>query len=272
MCLDRSSAIGLFDSGVGGLTVAHAIQNTLPLERMIYFGDTFHLPYGDKSVESVRYYSERIASFLLSEQCKVILIACNTASANAYHLVRDFVGDKALVMNVIDPVVHHVVENHKHDVVGVIGTKGTIQSNSYAERIRSLSPQTPVRSLATPLLVPMIEEGFLNDEISDAILKAYLDRVSLADIHTLILGCTHYPIVREQIAAYYKGRVRVLDTASIVANHLKQQLQSNNLLAQKNDAATAHRFFVSDYTENFRHIAEFFFHQQVDLQLLNLWK
>ncbi len=273
MRIDKSDPIGLFDSGLGGLTVAHAIQKVLPFEKMVYFGDTFHLPYGDKSQESIRYYSEKITEFLLQKKCKVILIACNTASANAYKEVCEFVEGKAVVMNVIDPVVSYIVSHQDQSPVGVIGTKGTVMSNSYAEKIHARSPETIVRSLATPLFVPMIEEGFVNDSISDAIIEAYLSREQLDGIRTLILGCTHYPIIRNQITDYYRGEVDVLDTASIVAIELQKVLQMQGLLSdEKESQSFDYQFLVSDYTDNFRRIAEFFFKQKLNLQLSNFWK
>lgn len=153
-----SQPIGLFDSGVGGLTVAHAIKSLLPGERLVYFGDTFHLPYGDKSNESVKYYSERITDFLLQYNCKVILIACNTASAIALQEVKKKAGKSALVLNVIDPVVDFVNSHFTAGKIGVIGTKGTINSGTYKKKINEKNSQLEITSVPTPLLVPMIEE------------------------------------------------------------------------------------------------------------------
>ena len=161
MKLSADQPIGVFDSGVGGLTVAHAIKSILPEEKIIYFGDTFHLPYGDKSSQSVRYYSRKIADFLLGKSCKTVLIACNTASASAYQEVTQHVDGRAIVLNVIDPVVNRIFDKGKNGRVGVIGTKGTINSGTYKDKITRLASSTEVISKATPLLVPMIEEGFV---------------------------------------------------------------------------------------------------------------
>lgn len=261
--------IGLFDSGVGGLTVAHAISSILPNEQLLYYGDTAHLPYGDKSKETIVGYSIGIADFLLEKGCKVILIACNSASANAYREVKEHVGERAVVLNVVDPVVDHVaaVPDAKH--VGVIGTKATIQSKSYQDALLEKDPTRTVSSLATPLFVPMIEEGFVFDDISNAIIRSYLSRSELNDIDTLILGCTHYPIIRNQISRYYNFEVNVVDSARIVAEFLQQYLQSHDLLASKKAGPNA--YFVSDHTPSFETIANMFFNEKINLEKQSIW-
>lgn len=262
--------VGIFDSGVGGLTVANAIQSVLPNEDIIYFGDTFHLPYGDKSSDSVKYYSTRITELLLQKQCKVILIACNTASSNAYEAVKHYAGEQAIVMNVIDPVVEYVGNRPHINNVGVIGTKGTINSGAYEEKLKNIRPQLNVSSMATPLLVPMIEEGFIYDDISNAIIRNYLAKPALKDIEALILGCTHYPIIKHQISKYYDFSVKIIDSAQIVASHLQQHLQDQKLMNVQKEAT--HHFFVSDYTDYFKAIAKMFFEQDIALEKLNFWK
>ena len=268
--LNAKQAIGIFDSGVGGLTVASAVKNLLPQEKMIYFGDTAHLPYGDKSTESIKYYSEKITEFLLEKECKVILIACNTASAQAFEAVQQVAGDKVKVFNVIDPVVDLITASRKYHKIGVIGTKGTINSGTYARKILERKPEARVISLATPLLAPMIEEGFIYDDISNAIIRSYLSNEQLAGINSLILGCTHYPIIKNQIRKYYNFNVKVIDSGQIVAMQLKQYLHQNNLL---NDLENLqHQFFVSDYTEMFEKISEMFFEDEVHLETVDLWR
>ena len=182
-----SNPIGIFDSGIGGLTVANSIQKVLPNESMIYFGDTAHLPYGDKSPDSIKYYGIRIAQFLLDKDCKMIVIACNTASALAYEAVKDFVNGRVPVINVIDPVVEYIVNNKNSKRVGVIGTKGTIKSDIYPKRIKAKNKLIEVSSLATPLLAPMIEEGFFNNRISRSIIAAYLSSRKLTKIDSRYL-------------------------------------------------------------------------------------
>jgi len=268
--VNSNQPVGIFDSGVGGLTVAHAIQSLLPREKMIYFGDTFHLPYGDKSSDSVKYYSRRIADFLLGKECKTILIACNTASANAYEEVVQHVGKSAIVLNVVDPVVRAVTDQHVSGEVGVIGTKGTINSGTYEYKIKYLNNSLEARSKATPLLVPMIEEGFFNDDISNAIIRAYLSDKRFNDIHTLILGCTHYPIIKKQIENFFESNVEVVDSGNPVARSLHMLLEEKDLLNQEQH--DMHEFYVSDYTPYFEKISKMFFGEEIHLELLNFWK
>ncbi|MCU0378547.1 MAG: glutamate racemase [Bacteroidales bacterium] len=260
--------IGVFDSGVGGLTVAHAIRQALPGERLIYFGDTAHLPYGDKSEEAIRSYSRRITEFLLGYDAKLVLVACNSASASAYESLLEEFGDKTLIMDVINPVVEYIASHH-YGKLGVIGTKRTISSGTYEKKIRDTSASTTVHSLATPLLVPMIEEGFIFDDISNAIIRTYLSDNSLKDIDALILGCTHYPIIRNQISKFFNFNVEVIDSARIVAQRLKVMLEQNDLLS--NGRPGEDLFFVSDYTEYFEKIARMFFEGNINLRKADIW-
>jgi len=270
MNLSADQPIGVFDSGVGGLTVAHAIKSLLPKEKIIYFGDTFHLPYGDKSRESVRYYSSKISDFLLEKSCKTVLIACNTASASAFEEVTQHVGDRAIVLNVIDPVVKDLCAKYRNGRVGVIGTKGTINSGTYEDKIIKGAPYTEVVSKATPLLVPMIEEGFIDDGISTSIIHAYLSDERFKGIHTLILGCTHYPIIRKQIEEFFNHEVDVIDSGHLVAAELKRILKERGLLNPDNGSDN-HEFFVSDFTEFFEKISRMFFEEEVRLEKLDFW-
>jgi glutamate racemase len=261
--------IGVFDSGVGGLTVANAIRQMLPNERLIYFGDTAHLPYGDKSRETIMAYSARITQFLLEQQCKVIVVACNTASANAYDTIVAESAGKARVVDVINPVVEYVTSRSKYKRVGVIGTKGTINSGTYVGKIIARNPHIKVSSLATPMLVPMIEEGFIFDDISNAIIRSYLSKPDLAQIDSLILGCTHYPIIKNQINKFFNFNVDVIDSSRIVATHLRKILTENNQL--NNDQNPKHRFLVSDFTDYFQVISKLFFEEEIPLEKVNLW-
>ena len=261
--------VGIFDSGVGGLTVASAIKQLLPDESLIYFGDTAHLPYGDKSKETITYYSEKIAEYLLEQNCKIIVIACNTASANAYESVVKLVGQRAIVLNVIDPAVKYVTSLQDISSVGIIGTKGTINSGTYDSKIKNISSDLNVVSMATPLLVPMIEEGFIFDDISNAIIRSYLSKKELNNIDTLILGCTHYPIIKNQISKFYNFKVDVIDSSKIVALNLRKVLLENNLLNK--EGRPAYSFYVSDYTDFFKTISKLFFEEEINLQKLNFW-
>lgn len=263
--------IGIFDSGVGGLTVAHALRQVMPEEKLIYFGDTFHLPYGDKSPESVKFYSTRIAEYLLEQDCKLVLIACNTASALAWDEVCKVVEGKALAINVIDPVIEEVAQHPSAQKIGIIGTKGTINSGTYKIKLIQKNSRLEVKSLATPMFVPMIEEGFIFDDISNAIIRTYLSREELQGIDTMILGCTHYPIIKNQIAKYYNFRVNVIDSAMIVAAYVKQTLKAHNL--QNLDTRTGDNIFlVSDYTDFFGVVSRMFFGEEIKLKKVDLWQ
>lgn len=261
--------IGVFDSGVGGLTVANAIRQVLPGEKLIYFGDTAHLPYGDKSRETIISYSTRITRYLLDQGCKVIVVACNTASANAYeHIVEEAEG-RALVVDVINPVVDYIALHAAYKRIGVIGTKGTINSGTYVSKIIGKNPHLTVSSLATPMLVPMIEEGFIFDDISNAIIRSYLSKSELSQIDALILGCTHYPIIKNQISKYFNFEVDVIDSSRIVANHLRDILIRNGQLSSQ--SKPRHRFLVSDFTDYFQVISKLFFEEKIALEKVNLW-
>lgn len=269
MKINSSSPIGIFDSGIGGLTVASAIRQVLPNESMVYFGDTAHLPYGDKSEAAVQAYSIKIADILLKKGCKVIVIACNSASSAAYELLKEYVGSRSFILNVIDPMVEHVVNQYADQKVGLIGTKRTVNSNVYQKKISEYLPEKHLYTLATPLLVPMIEEGFFNNKISEEIIDKYLHDPVLEDIEALILGCTHYPLIKTQIDQFYKGQVSILDSSLITAEHVKATLQSKDLLHP--DTAHTDEFIVSDYTSSFEESTKIFFDRHVDLQHYPLW-
>jgi glutamate racemase len=270
MDLNRKQPIGVFDSGLGGLTVAKAISLALPSEQLVYFGDTAHLPYGDKSKETIIQYSKRIADFLIQKGCKVIVIACNSASANAFNEVVESVQNRALVLNVIDPVVDYISQTD-YRKIGVIGTKSTIDSNTYVEKIILKKKGAQVYSMATPLLVPMIEEGFIFDDISNAIIRNYLSRQEITDIDSLILGCTHYPIIKNQINKFYNFTIDIVDSGKIVANSLRMLLLEKEILNDTPDPGQ-NKFFVSDLTRYFKQIARMFFEEEINLERLDFWK
>lgn len=264
----KEQPIGIFDSGVGGLTVAHAIKQLLPGESLIYFGDTAHLPYGDKSAESIKFYSRKITEFLLEHDSKVVLIACNSASASAYDSLKKEFNEKTIILDVIDPVVDYL-KTRDFKKIGVIGTKRTISSGTYDKKLKEKSPATTVVSLATPLLVPMIEEGFIFDDISNAIIRSYLSNDLLAGIQALVLGCTHYPIIKNQISKIFNFNVEVVDSAKQVSTNLRNILEQKNLL---NDSGIVKdQFFISDYTPYFEKIAKMFFEGEINLKKADIW-
>ncbi|OON68607.1 glutamate racemase [Hymenobacter sp. CRA2] len=264
--------IGVFDSGIGGLTVARAVNQLLPQERLVYFGDTAHLPYGDKSTAAIQAYSVKICDLLLRQHCKVILIACNSASAAAYELVREYVGSKARVLNVIDPIVQYVGQHYGGREVGLIGTKQTVGSNVYRKKLDSLDRDIRLHALATPLLAPMIEEGFVRGAVSQSVINTYLSDPGLEGIEALVLACTHYPLIREQIAEYYQGQVDVLDPSDIVAQALEQLLAQHGLATADTARAPQHHFYVSDFTPSFEESTRLFFGQEVSLEHYPLWE
>jgi len=260
--------IGIFDSGIGGLTVANAIHKHLPKENLIYFGDTAHLPYGDKSADAIRYYSIKISKFLLDQGCKMIVIACNSASSASYEILLDFFKDKALFVNVVDPLVDHVITN-KYKKVGVIATKATINSNVYKSKIESKDQSITVAQLATPLLVPMIEEGFHHEDISDSIIAKYLSDNRFKNIEALLLACTHYPLIKKQISNFFEHKIDVLDSTDVVLLKVKELLEKRNLY---NTGKTKDPvFYVSDYTKSFEETTNVFYTQKVELIEKSIW-
>lgn len=269
----KKQPIGIFDSGIGGLTVARAIAKLMPNESFIYFGDTAHLPYGDKSAESIKHYSRKIASFLLSHNCKMVVIACNTASATGYQALLPMFADKSLLINVIDPVASHVSQNVKQGKVGIIATKRTVSTRAYSKKIKKTAPTLATAELATPLLAPMIEEGYFNNNISQTIINSYLEKKPLAGIDALVLGCTHYPLIQAQIEKYYqkqKKQVPIIDSASVVAQQVKKVLDDKKLLNPEGPAE--YKFFVSDYTTAFESTARIFFEEKIKLEYYPLWQ
>lgn len=263
-----SQPIGIFDSGIGGLTVASAIVKFLPKENIIYFGDTAHMPYGDKSTAAIQAYAVKIAHMLLQQKCKLILIACNSASATAYELVREYVASQSIVMNVIDPVIRFLKENYASKHIGLIGTRQTVNSHIYKKKIDDLNLGISLSSSATNLLASAIEE-FGNHYIIDSLLKVYLTHPDLQNIDALLLACTHYPVVKERILQHYKKPIDLIDSSEIVAQAVRAQLEKNNLL-NTNGISSKH-FYVSDYTEAFATNAKLFFDEDIIIEHYPLW-
>lgn len=262
--------IGIFDSGIGGLTVASAIQQKLPNEKIVYFGDTAHLPYGEKSATSIRSFAHSISNFLVQKNCKALVIACNSASAVAAAIVKKSVPKGMPVINVIDPTAQYVADKYDAGKIGVIATKATVNSRIYAKRIERINEKLKVTMLATPLLVAMIEEGFFNNNISQAIINSYLEKSNLQDIEALILGCTHFPLVKSEIMKYYGNGTEVVDSSILVAEKLHQVLKTKGLLEEKKKKGH-HHFYVSDYTQSFTESTAIFFGEKVKLEKKNLW-
>lgn len=261
--------IGIFDSGIGGLTVAQSIVTHLPKENIIYFGDTAHLPYGDKTANVIQGYSLKIADMLLQQQCKLILIACYSATSAAYDKVKEYVGENAIVMNVIDPMIQHIQENHAHKRLGLIGTRQTVNSNVYKNKIDTLNHGIQLTSLATNLLAAAIEE-FGNSDVLDGLLKEYLSHPTLNNLDALILACTHYPVVKDKIAQHFNHQIEIIDPSDIVAKAVKKRLENANLL-NSNGVGNKH-FYISDYTESFAAGTKIFFDEKIHVEHYPLWE
>lgn len=265
--MSDSRPLGVFDSGIGGLTVAKEIKNILPHESIIYYGDSKHLPYGNKSPELIKQYAENITQFLIDQGCKAIVIACNTASSNALDEIMAVAEPYQIpVLDVITPVAEKAAYGF-HQKMGVIATKATVDSGIYKKSIRQFNRHIKVQELATPLLVPVIEEGLVHSEISKAVIKNYLSHKKLKDIDSIILGCTHYPLIQKEIADYYEGKVEVINSPMIVAYALKNILLKEEI---ESESDPNYSFYVSDITPSFQKLSKKFFGKEVELDLKRL--
>ncbi len=253
--LQKSAPIGVFDSGVGGLTVAREIMRQIPNEKIIYFGDTARVPYGSKSKETVTRFSRQIVHFLQSHQVKTIVVACNTASAYALEeLERE---TDIPIIGVLKPGAKTAAEVTKNGRIGVIATEATISSQMYTQYIKDLNKQVTIYGKACPLFVPLVEEGLWEDPVTDEIAKRYLTELIDIDIDTLILGCTHYPLIRSTLGRIMGEKVTLVNPAYETARELKELLLSKGLL---NDEApklgeNQYQFYVSDVADKFKTFA-----------------
>ena len=249
--LHKNAPIGVFDSGVGGLTVVREIMRQIPNEKIIYFGDTARVPYGSKSQETVTRYSGQIVRFLRTFQVKTIVVACNTASAYALDtLERDI---DIPIIGVVKPGAKAAAEVTRNGRIGVIATEATIGSQIYAEYIKELNRDVTIYGKACPLFVPLVEEGLLQDPVTDEIARRYLAELIDIDIDTLILGCTHYPLIRSTLARIVGDSVTLVNPAYETALELKEMLTSLNLLNDETPelGSNQYRFYVSDKAEKF---------------------
>lgn len=258
-------AIGIFDSGIGGLTIARGIAEALPNESIIYFGDTAHLPYGEKSATAIQSYSSAIVEFLIQKGCKLIVIACNSASAAASKLLVERFSDVIPIINVIDPLVEKV-QAEDYSKIGIIATKATVHSGVYVQRLLAAKPNLAVVSLATGLLAQMIEENYIQNTVRKALIHNYLSYPDFDDIEALLLACTHYPLIRSEIEEYWKGSIQVLDAIDTVAETVSRSLKQLNLEAPQEQVAK-HQFFVSDYTPTFEQTAQLFYGTEILLKV-----
>ncbi len=250
---EKSMPIGVFDSGVGGLTVVREIARNLPNEELIYFGDTARVPYGNKSRETVLRYSRQITRFLLKQNVKAIVVACNTASALALSELEQEC--EVPIIGVVRPGANAAVKATKNKRIGVIATDSTINSCLYQEYIKTADPEIEVFGKACPLFVPLVEEGWTKDEITLEIAKRYLKDLREQDIDTLIMGCTHYPLLRPLLREYLGEKITLVNPAYETAGTLKSLLCELGL-ENGDESPKQYRMYVSDSAESFRKFAE----------------
>ena len=249
--MNSSAPIGVFDSGVGGLTVVREIMRQIPNEQIIYFGDTARVPYGSKSGKTVTRYSEQIVRLLRQQDVKAIVVACNTASAYALDEIEKEIDIP--VIGVIRPGAKTAMDVTRNGRIGVIGTEATIGSGIYARYIKEQNTEMEVLGKACPLLVPLVEEGLLNDPVTDEIALRYLSSLIDSGIDTLILGCTHYPLIRATIGKVMGGHVTLVNPAYETARELRELLEGAHMLNQSKPELGDNRyqFFVSDGADKF---------------------
>lgn len=251
----KDAAIGVFDSGVGGLTVAREIMRQMPNERIIYFGDTARVPYGSKSQNTIIRYSRQIIRFLRTKKVKAIVVACNTASAYALDTIEAELDIP--IIGVVKPGAKVAVEATKNRKIGVIGTEGTINSGIYSEFIHKRNKEITVVGKACPLFVPLVEENWIKDSVTDEVAKRYLGGLKESGIDTLILGCTHYPLLRSTVRKMIGDGVTLVNPAYETALELKVLLEEYNMINTSNQTndASGYEFYVSDAADKFKQFA-----------------
>ncbi|MDO8618703.1 MAG: glutamate racemase [Candidatus Daviesbacteria bacterium] len=259
----NNQPIGIFDSGIGGLTVAKEIIKTLPRESLIYVGDTARVPYGNRSKELVAKFATEMANFLLRRNVKFLVIACNTISAVAYTQIRDM--SPVPVIGVIRPAVIKANQISKNGKIGVIGTVGTIKSDAYGYLLRKFNTKAKIISIACPLFVPLAEEGLHSSKATKIIANDYLKDLTKAEIDTLILGCTHYPLLEEAIRETVGESVTIIDSSLPTAEMLKERLTEAGLLSGNKNPT--YQFFVTDAPQRVRKVAGRFFGEKLNGKL-----
>ena len=254
--------IGIFDSGIGGLTVVREIVRNLPHEDLVYFGDTARVPYGTKSPQTVIKFSIENALFLLRFRVKLIVVACNTSSSYGLSILKN--NFKVPVIGVINPGAEEAVKATKNGRIGVIGTNATINSGAYEREIKNINPRLEVFSRACPLFVPLVEEGWLSEKVTREVAAKYLKPLKDKKIDTLILGCTHYPLLKKIIRGVMGGAVTLIDSARQVAMHVKEVLAWEDIASQGRKKPQ-YEFYVSDESEKFSQIANRLLNRRVRL-------
>jgi glutamate racemase len=259
--MNNSNPIGIFDSGIGGLTVVKSLDVSLANENIIYFGDTARVPYGSKSNSTVIEYSKQDAKFLLSKNVKMIVVACNTASSIALKSLREEF--EIPVVGMIEPGAKHAIKATKNKRIGVIGTDATISNKAYSNELLKLDNSLMVFEKSCPLFVPLAEEGWTNHKATKLIAEEYLNEFKEHDIDTLILGCTHYPILKEIIQEVVGANVKLIDSGSAASIEVENYLSGRGLRNSSNNLGT-HEYYVSDVPTKFKQVAERFLGREVE--------
>ncbi len=255
MQMDKNRPIGIFDSGVGGLTVFRAVMERLPFENIIYFGDTARVPYGIKSVGTICQYASQITEFLVRQNVKLLIVACNTMAAVAHQVIEDL--SPVPVLEVIDAGARGAVKATTTKSVGVIGTLATINSNAYARAIYRYDPEVKIYSQACPLFVPLVEEGWLSHPVTRLAAEEYLGQVMTREIDCLVLGCTHYPLLKPLLQEVVGMDVRLVDSADSMAELAAAVLKANGMESPERDAPEYH-YYVTDVPLRFQTVGERF--------------
>ncbi len=259
--MSNDASIGIFDSGFGGLTVMRAIRQVLPHENIIYFGDTARVPYGSKSPETIFRYTLENSAFLVDQGIKVLVIACHTACSIAFNEIKKM--SKVPIIGVLLPAVEEVVKQTKKGSVAILGTRATISSGVYQEEISKRLPQAEIMSISCPLLVPLVEEGYIEHPVSELIIQEYLRPLRHKPIDTLLLACTHYPLLFTTIQKILGEEVTLIDPAASCADYVKDLLTKKNLLNPQNDTPN-YQFYVSDDPEKFRLLGKTFLNYPIE--------
>ncbi|MBR9980655.1 MAG: glutamate racemase [Desulfatitalea sp.] len=260
--------IGVFDSGIGGLTVVKALREQLPHHDIVYLGDTARTPYGSKSAATITRYSLNNTDFLQRQGARLIVIACNTASSYAFAAVRDHFDGP--VFEVIGPGARLAMQRSRRFRIGVIGTRATVASGVYEQTIKVLQPGARVYATACPLLVPLVEEGWVRKPETAMIVRKYLHPLKMKQIDTLILGCTHYPVLRQVIQRKIGARVALVDSAEAVAGQVCACLGADGAMGHMGEGRGVLKIFVTDTAEQFRKTAQLILHQPVDIDQADL--
>jgi glutamate racemase len=264
----HNKAIGIFDSGVGGLTVCKAINNLLPNEDLIYFGDTARYPYGIRSRNTIIEYCKEISTYLTSRQVKLIVIACNTASSVALQVLREDIS--VPIIGVIEAGVKAAFKRLNGDRIGIIGTRATIQSGAYLKAVSAVRSDVKIVQRHAPLLVSLIEEGFLNSEITRLAIREYIEDIYQSGVRSLILACTHFPLLKEAINEIYPD-IDLIDTGVEIANEVKAELIKRNLQHTDPERKGKIELYASDITETTENLKNYFFYDKTgSFKLLTL--